>query len=424
MHILLLGSGGREHAFALKIAASRLCTKLFIAPGSPGTAGLGENAAIESTDFPAIKKLVLENDIRMVVVGPEVPLVGGIYDFFMQDEALTSIPVIGPSKMGAQLEGSKAFSKAFMLRHHVSTAAYAEFTQANLAEGIAYISRQIPPVVLKADGLAAGKGVLICPTIEEATAEFTDMLAGKFGDASSRVVIEEFMDGIEYSVFVLTDGKDYKILPTAKDYKRIGEGDSGLNTGGMGAVSPPPFVTDTMMQTVEETIIQPTIAGLQKDGIVYKGFVYVGLMVLKTGEIKVVEYNCRMGDPETEAVFPRWKNDIIAVFQSLANGRLSEVNIEMDERAAVTIILASGGYPQEFEKGKIICGISEVNDSFVFHCGTIKDANGNIVTNGGRVLAVTSLHQDWREALKLSNKNAEKIQFEGKYFRRDIGFDL
>lgn len=424
MHILLLGSGGREHAFALKIAASRLCTKLFIAPGSPGTAGLGENAAIESTDFPAIKKLVLENDIRMVIVGPEVPLVEGIYDFFVQDEALTSIPVIGPSKTGAQLEGSKAFSKAFMLRHHVPTAAYAEFTQESLAEGIAYISRQTPPVVLKADGLAAGKGVLICPTIEEATAEFTDMLAGKFGDASSRVVIEEFMDGIEYSVFVLTDGKDYKILPTAKDYKRIGEGDTGLNTGGMGAVSPPPFVTDAMMQTVEEIIIQPTIAGLQKDGIVYKGFVYIGLMVLKTGEIKVVEYNCRMGDPETEAVFPRWKNDIIAVFQSLADGRLSEVNIEMDERAAVTIILASGGYPQEFEKGKTISGIGEVNDSFVFHCGTKKDANGNIVTSGGRVLAVTSLHQDWREALKLSNKNAEKIQFAGKYYRRDIGFDL
>lgn len=424
MRILLLGSGGREHAFALKIAESRLCTQLFIAPGSPGTVKLGTNIAMDATDFDAIRAFVLEQNIRMVIVGPEAPLVKGIFDFFANDEALKSVPVIGPSKTGAQLEGSKAFSKAFMMRHHIPTAAYREFTQTDIEDGLRYIEQQPTPVVLKADGLAAGKGVLICASVEEAKAEFLEMLAGKFGDAGSRVVIEEFMDGIEYSVFVLTDGKSYKILPTAKDYKRIGEGDTGLNTGGMGAVSPPPFVTAAMMRTVEDTIIQPTIAGLQQDGIIYHGFVYVGLMVLKSGGIKVVEYNCRMGDPETEAVFPRWKNDIVDVFQSLSEGRLSEVDIVIDNRAAVTIILASGGYPQDFEKGKIISGISEVRDSYVFHCGTKSDANGNIVTNGGRVLAVSSLHPDWREALKISSKNAEKIQFDGKYYRRDIGFDL
>ncbi len=360
MNILLLGSGGREHAFALKIAESKRCNQLFIAPGSPGTAQVGQNIAMEATDFPAIKNLVLEKRIDMVIVGPEAPLVQGVYDFFKQDEQLSSIPVVGPSKIGAQLEGSKAFSKAFMMRHHIPTAAYKEFTNDNIEEGLAYIATQPTPVVLKADGLAAGKGVLICQTTEEAKAEFIEMLGGKFGAAGSRVVIEEFMDGIEYSVFVLTDGKNYKILPTAKDYKRIGEGDTGLNTGGMGAVSPPPFVTDAMMQTVEKTIVQPTIAGLQKDGIVYYGFVYVGLMVLKSGDIKVVEYNCRMGDPETEAVFPRWKNDIIEVFQALMDGHLPEVHIDIDEKAAVTIILASGGYPQDFEKGKVITGIEEV----------------------------------------------------------------
>jgi phosphoribosylamine---glycine ligase len=424
MNILLLGSGGREHAFAYKIAQSDKCSRLYIAPGNPGTAEFGINVDCAATDFPAIKSFVLAHLIGMVVVGPEVPLVEGIYDFFAADDALKSVPVIGPSKTGAQLEGSKAFSKAFMMRHHIPTAAYAEFTQATLADGLDYIARQQTPVVLKADGLAAGKGVLICPTIEAAQDEFREMLSGKFGDASSRVVIEEFMDGIEYSVFVLTDGKDYKILPTAKDYKRIGEGDTGLNTGGMGAVSPPPFVTDTMMQTVEETIIRPTIAGLQQDKITYIGFVYVGLMVLKTGEIKVVEYNCRMGDPETEAVFPRWKNDIIEVFQSTVDGRLSTVDIEIDERAATTIILASGGYPEAFEKGKLITGISEVNDAFVFHCGTKSDSDGNLLTSGGRVLAVTSLHTDWKQALKKANAAAEKIQFAGKYYRRDIGFDL
>jgi phosphoribosylamine--glycine ligase len=424
MNILLLGSGGREHAFAYKIAQSSKCTQLFIAPGNPGTGEFGTNISISATDFPKIKKFVLENEIKMVVVGPEAPLVEGIFDFFLDDNELKNVPVIGPSKVGAQLEGSKAFSKAFMMRHNIPTAAYAEFTQKNIEEGLDYIEKQKIPIVLKADGLAAGKGVLICQSKEEAKSEFKEMLDGKFGDASSKVVIEEFMHGIEFSVFVLTDGKDYKILPTAKDYKRIGEGDTGLNTGGMGAVSPPPFVTESMMQIVEEKIIKPTINGFQKDKIVYVGFVYVGLMYLKTGELKVVEYNCRMGDPETEAVFPRWKNDIIDVFEKTVNGELSSVNIEVDNRAATTIILASGGYPENFEKDKVITGIDEVQDSIVFHCGTKIDSNRNLVTNGGRVLAVTSLHADWKEAIKLSNKNADKISFAGKYYRKDIGFDL
>ncbi len=424
MNILLLGSGGREHAFAYKIAQSKLCTQLFIAPGNPGIAQFGTNVNISATDFLSIKQFVLTNDVKMVVVGPEAPLVAGIYDFFLNDENLNHIPVIGPSKVGAQLEGSKAFSKAFMMRHNIPTAAYKEFTQANIEEGLEYIEQQKIPIVLKADGLAAGKGVLICASVEEAKREFKEMLDGKFGDASSKIVIEEFMDGIEFSVFVLTDGKDYKILPTAKDYKRIGEGDTGLNTGGMGAVSPPTFVTDEMMQIVEETIIKPTIDGFQKDGIVYVGFVYVGLMFLKTGELKVVEYNCRMGDPETEAVFPRIKSDIIELFQVTIDHKLLTIDLEIDERAATTIILASGGYPEDFEKGKVISGIDEVNGSFVFHCGTTLDTNGNLVTNGGRVLAVTSLHKNWKEAIHLSNENAAKINFEGKYFRKDIGFDL
>jgi phosphoribosylamine--glycine ligase len=424
MNILLLGSGGREHAFAYKIAQSKLCTQLFIAPGNPGIAQFGTNVNISATDFLSIKQFVLTNDVKMVVVGPEAPLVAGIYDFFLNDENLNHIPVIGPSKVGAQLEGSKAFSKAFMMRHNIPTAAYKEFTHANIEEGLEYIEQQKIPIVLKADGLAAGKGVLICASVEEAKREFKEMLDGKFGDASSKIVIEEFMDGIEFSVFVLTDGKDYKILPTAKDYKRIGEGDTGLNTGGMGAVSPPTFVTDEMMQIVEETIIKPTIDGFQKDGIVYVGFVYVGLMFLKTGELKVVEYNCRMGDPETEAVFPRIKSDIIELFQVTIDHKLLTIDLEIDERAATTIILASGGYPEDFEKGKVISGIDEVNGSFVFHCGTTLDTNGNLVTNGGRVLAVTSLHKNWKEAIHLSNENAAKINFEGKYFRKDIGFDL
>lgn len=424
MHILLLGSGGREHAFARKISESRHCDQLYILPGNPGTAEFGINLPVSATDFMAIKALVLDKQIGMVIVGPELPLVEGIYDFFKGDSELSAIPVIGPSKLGAQLEGSKAFSKAFMMRHNIPTAGYREFNGANIEEGLEYIGTQKPPIVLKADGLAAGKGVLICTSVEEARAEFREMLGGKFGAAGAKVVIEEFMDGIEFSVFVLTDGKSYKILPTAKDYKRIGEGDTGLNTGGMGAVSPPPFVTEAMMKTVEETIVQPTIKGLEADGIVYYGFVYVGLMWLKSGELKVVEYNCRMGDPETEAVFPRWKNDIIEVFQSTVDGQLSTVNIETDPRAAVTVILASGGYPGDFEKGKVISGLEEVEGSIVFHAGTAADAEGNIVTGGGRVLAVTSLGKDWKEAIRLSNQNAERIQFEGKYFRRDIGFDL
>ncbi|MBP6155070.1 MAG: phosphoribosylamine--glycine ligase [Chitinophagales bacterium] len=424
MHILLLGSGGREHAFAQKLVQSKQCTQLFIAPGSPGTAQLGININCSATDFNGIKKIVLENAIQLVVVGPEVPLVEGVFDFFKHDEDLKNIPVFGPSKLGAQLEGSKAFSKAFMIKHGIPTAAYAEFTQQTLNEGLSYIEQQQTPIVLKADGLAAGKGVLICTSIEEAKSEFKQMLDGKFGDASAKVVIEEFMDGIEFSVFVLTNGTEYKILPTAKDYKRIGENDTGLNTGGMGAVSPPSFVTQAMMQVVEETIVQPTITGFQKDEIEYTGIVYVGLMYLKTGELKVVEYNCRMGDPETEAVFPRIQNDLVELFMATIENHLSSTELIIDKRAATTIILASGGYPEEFEKGKIISGIHEIKDSFVFHCGTTINNDGDLVTNGGRVLAVTSLHDDWKEALKISNKNAANISFENKYYRKDIGFDL
>ena len=424
MNILLLGAGGREHAMAYKMVQSKSCTQLYIAPGNPGTAALGINLSIATTDFLALKKAVIENQIEMVIVGPEAPLVEGVFDFFAEEESLKNIPVIGPSKLGAQLEGSKAFSKAFMMRNNIPTADYAEFTQATIEDGLTYLEKQKTPIVLKADGLAAGKGVLICTSIEEAKNEFRQMLDGKFGDASAKVVVEEFMDGIEFSVFVLTDGKEYKILPTAKDYKRIGEGDTGLNTGGMGAVSPPAFVTDAMMQIVEDTIIKPTIAGFQKENITYIGFVYVGLMYLKTGELKVVEYNCRMGDPETEAVFPRIKNDIIDIFQSTVNGQLSTVGIEIDERAATTIILASGGYPEDFEKGKVISELDNIQDAIVFHCGTKQDAQGNIITNGGRVLAVTALHHNWQEALKIANQTAATIQFDNKYYRKDIGFDL
>jgi phosphoribosylamine--glycine ligase len=424
VNILLLGSGGREHAFAWKIAQSKWCDQLFTLPGNPGTSAFGMNIEASVSDFRAIGEIAVQKKIGMVIVGPELPLVEGIYDYFKKDAVLKDIPVIGPSKLGAQLEGSKAFSKAFMQRHQIPTAAYREFTAENIIEGIEYIYGQKLPVVLKADGLAAGKGVLICKSHIEAEKEFREMLSGKFGDASAKVVIEEFMDGIEFSVFVLTDGEIYKILPAAKDYKRIGEADTGLNTGGMGAVSPPPFVTDAMMKTVEETIVRPTVEGLKKECIEYYGFVYVGLMVLKTGELKVVEYNCRMGDPETEAVFPRWKNDIIEAFQLLSAGKLSDVEIETDDRSAVTVILASGGYPGDFQTGKIISAIEKVHDSLVFHAGTKQDENGNLLTNGGRVLAVTSLHENWKEAAKKSNENAELITFEGKYYRKDIGFDL
>jgi phosphoribosylamine--glycine ligase len=396
---------------------------LFIAPGNPGTAQHGSNVAVSATDFEAIKSFVLDYDIRMVVVGPEAPLVEGIYDFFNSDSLLKDIPVIGPSQHGAMLEGSKAFSKAFMMRHNIPTADYQEFTAENLEDGLLYLATQMPPIVLKADGLAAGKGVLICPTVEEAQSELREMLAGKFGDASSKVVVEEFMQGIEFSVFVLTDGNHYKILPVAKDYKRIGEGDTGLNTGGMGAVSPPPFVTPAIMDKVEREVIIPTVEGLKKDHITYKGFIYIGLMNTPGDIPRVVEYNCRMGDPETEAVFPRIKSDILELFSHVHNGTLHDADISISDKAAVTVILASGGYPGDFEKGRIISNTDAVQDAIVFHAGTaLKD--GQLVTSGGRVMAVTALHTDWKEALRLANEGAATIQFEGKYYRKDIGFDL
>lgn len=423
MNILLLGSGGREHAFARSLSMSPQCDQLYIAPGNPGTAQHGINVNISSTDFPAIKAFILRHNIQMCVAGPEAPLVAGVYDYFQNDADLKNIPLIGPSQQGAMLEGSKAFSKAFMMRHHIPTAAYNEFTGAELEDGLLYIDQQNTPIVLKADGLAAGKGVLICATHEEAKSELKEMLAGKFGDASSKVVIEEFMQGIEFSVFVLTDGEHYKILPVAKDYKRIGEGDTGLNTGGMGAVSPPPFVSKSIMEKVERDVIIPTIAGLQKDQITYKGFIYIGLMNMQGDIPKVVEYNCRMGDPETQAVLPRIQSDLVELFQHVANGTLDQTELIISEEAAVTIILASDGYPGDFEKGKVISGIDQVYDSIVFHAGT-EMKNGALLTNGGRVLAITSLDKDWQAALQKSNESAGKIHFDNAYYRRDIGFDL
>ncbi|MCZ2393091.1 MAG: phosphoribosylamine--glycine ligase [Chitinophagales bacterium] len=423
MKILLIGSGGRENAFARQISLSHQCEKLFIAPGNPGTAYFGQNVTISATDFNALKQFVLENTIQIVIVGPEAPLVEGIFDFFLADNELKSIPVIGPSQQGAMLEGSKAFSKAFMLRHQIPTAAYQEFTEENIEEGLAYIATQSTPIVLKADGLAAGKGVLICNSKEEAQEEFREMLGGKFGDAGNKVVIEEFMSGIEFSVFVLSDGKNYKILPVAKDYKRIGEGDTGLNTGGMGAVSPPPFVTPAIMERVEREVILPTIKGLQKDNIVYKGFIYIGLMNTPGDIPKVVEYNCRMGDPETQAVLPRIETDFMELMQHVADGTLDKAELKISDEAAVTVILASGGYPGDFEKGYEITGIENVKDTLVFHAGTqLKDEK--LVNSGGRVIAVTSLDKDWLKALNKSNLAAETIQFYHKYYRRDIGFDL
>ncbi len=423
MNILLIGSGGRENAFARQISLSKHCQNLFIAPGNPGTAEYGKNVAISSTDFPNIKSFVLQENVNMVIVGPEAPLVEGIFDYFLKDDSLKDIPVIGPSKQGAMLEGSKAYSKAFMVRHGIPTAGYREFTNENLQEGLDYIATQTPPIVLKADGLAAGKGVLICPTIEEAQSEFQEMLGGKFGSAGSKVVIEEFMTGLEYSVFVLSDGKNYQILPIAKDYKRIGEGDAGLNTGGMGAVSPPPFVTEAMIERVEREVIIPTIEGLQKDEIIYKGFIYIGLMNTPGDIPKVVEYNCRMGDPETQAVLPRIESDFLELMQHTANETLNQAELKISEEAAVTVILASGGYPEYFEKGFEITSIDAVKDSLVFHAGT-QSKDGKIVSNGGRVLAVTSLDNDWLKALEKSNQAAVTIQYQGKYYRKDIGFDL
>lgn len=423
MTILLLGSGGREHAFAWKMLQSSLCTKLFVAPGNAGTESIATNVNISPTDFDSIKTFVLQEKIEMVVVGPEDPLVKGIFDFFANDTDLKKIPVIGPSKKGAQLEGSKEFAKEFLVKHRIPTAAYDSFTKETVEKGCRFLETLQPPYVLKADGLAAGKGVLIIQDLAEAKDELRNMLVNeKFGEASSKVVIEEFLDGIELSCFVLTDGKSYKILPTAKDYKRIGEGDTGLNTGGMGAVSPVPFADDILLEKIETRIVKPTIEGLQKDGIVYKGFVFIGLINVK-GEPIVIEYNVRMGDPETEVVIPRLKSDLVELFVAVANEKLDEVSLEIDSRSATTIVLVSGGYPEDFEKGKAISGIENVTDSIVFHAGTKAD-NEFVVSNGGRVLAVTSYGNDFQEAIKKSYQNIEKLHFDTMYFRKDIGFDL
>jgi len=423
MNILLLGSGGREHAFAWKIAQSKHCSKLFIAPGNPGTQACGTNMALNPNDFEKVKSFVLENNIGMVVVGPEDPLVNGIYDFFLNDAQLKHIPVIGPSKAGAQLEGSKAFSKKFMMRHNIPTAKYAEFNSSNIEEGFRFIDAMNTPVVLKADGLAAGKGVIIAATHQEAKDTLREMiLDAKFGASSATVVIEEFLTGIEFSVFTLTDGTNYKILPVAKDYKRIGEGDTGLNTGGMGAVTPLPFVSEELMRKVEEQVIKPTVAGLKQEGIVYKGFIYFGL--IKVGnEPFVIEYNCRMGDPETEVVIPMLENDLIELFQKVAEEKLNEAAIKIKPGACCTVVVVSGGYPGDYEKGKTISGLNDIQNSIVFHAGTAAK-DGNIVTNGGRVLAITSFGNTLTDALAASKANAAKIQFEGKYFRSDIGFDV
>ncbi len=423
MRILLLGSGGREHALAWKMVQSPLCEQLFVAPGNAGTASIATNLALSPTDFEAVKNTVLQEKINLVVVGPEDPLVKGIYDYFKADALLATIPVIGPSKVGAQLEGSKEFAKEFLVRHQIPTAAYASFTKETVEEGCQFLETLQPPYVLKADGLAAGKGVLILQHLEEAQQELRHMLVdAKFGQASSKVVIEEFLDGIELSCFVLTDGKNYKLLPTAKDYKRIGEGDTGLNTGGMGAVSPVPFADAVLMEKIESRIVKPTIAGLQKEGIEYKGFVFIGLINVK-GEPMVIEYNVRMGDPETEVVIPRIQSDLVAVFQAVAEQKLDEIALEIDPRSATTVMLVSGGYPEEYAKGMPISGLDAVSDSLVFHAGTaFKDEQ--VVSNGGRVLAVTSYGNGFQEALKKSYQNIDKLHFDTMYYRKDIGFDL
>lgn len=423
MRVLLLGSGGREHALAWKMAQSSMLEELFIAPGNAGTKQHGKNVAINPTDFEAVKRFVLENQINLVVVGPEEPLVKGIHDFFLADNELKNIPVIGPQKFAAQLEGSKDFAKQFMFRHNIPTAKYATFTKETLEDGYKFLTSMKPPYVLKADGLAAGKGVLILDDLAEAKSELKNMLAdAKFGEASSRVVIEQFLKGIELSVFVLTDGDSYKLLPEAKDYKRIGEGDTGLNTGGMGAVSPVPFADAGFMDKVVNQIIIPTVKGLKNDNIPYKGFIFFGLINVK-GEPFVIEYNCRMGDPETEVVIPRLKSDILDLFEGVATNTLSERDIQFVDKCASTVMMVSGGYPEDYEKGKQIYGLNSVTDSLVFHAGTSSDGPA-VLSAGGRVLAVTSYGKQLDAALLRSYESAAKIEFEGAYYRKDIGFDV
>ena len=424
MNILILGSGGREHTFAWKIAQSPLCKNLFVAPGNSGTAQIATNINIGVTDFEAIKKVVIDNTINMVVVGPEDPLVQGVHDFFLNDDALKHVSVIGPQKAAAELEGSKEFAKEFLYRHNIPTAAYQSFTKDTVEQGYAFLETLKAPYVLKADGLAAGKGVVILEDLQEAKTELKSMLVdAKFGAASTKVVIEEFLDGIELSCFVLTDGENYKILPTAKDYKRIGEGDTGLNTGGMGAVSPVPFATDSFLSKIEERIVKPTISGFKKDKLPYVGFVFIGL--IKVGDDpKVIEYNVRMGDPETEVVLPRLKNDFVEILQAMAQGTLNKIDLEIDSRAATTIMLVSGGYPEAYQKGKEITGIAAVEDSIPFHAGAQLQADGKIVTSGGRVMAITSYGDTYQEAIKKSYQNIDKLNFDKMNYRKDIGFDL
>ncbi len=423
MNILLLGSGGREHALAWKMLQSNKCQNLYVAPGNAGTSQIATNIELNPNDFEAVKKAVIEKEINMVVVGPEDPLVNGIYDFFQNDEELNQIPVIGPSKVGAQLEGSKEFAKEFLVKNNIPTARYESFTAETVENGCKFLETLEAPYVLKADGLAAGKGVLILNDLEEAKAELRSMLVdAKFGNASSKVVIEEFLDGIELSCFVLTDGKNYKVLPTAKDYKRIGEGDTGLNTGGMGAVSPVPFADAVLLEKIETRIVKPTIQGLQNDNIDYKGFVFIGLINVK-GEPMVIEYNVRMGDPETEVVMPRLKSDLVEIFDAIAKQELDKITLEIDERSATTIMVVSGGYPEDYEKGKEISGLETIEDSLVFHAGT-KLENGKVVSNGGRVLAITSYGNSFDEAIKKSYQNINKLHFDKMNYRKDIGFDL